>query len=314
MGITHRPRSAGRAGRRAFTLIEVLVVVAIIALLVSILIPSLAAAREQAKRTLCASNLHQQQLAMNSYSKEHKDYLPWRGWFSYTISEVPAEAYGTGGDSTKVLVNLALLMGKHLGSKDKTTRDVRFVKSNDWDVLYCPNTKEEYQNAKDGGLPTLWDAPPTGPRFTWGGYNYGVPMASRVGSPRFGLDVYPRIIFRIERKGDKEEKKYVLDGRWCRFLATKYFYKNLELDKAWDQVTQEQIDDLRILSLVPRGMSPLVIDATIGGFQTPHRDGINAAYSDGHARFVQHKPSELKGLTSGAPKSFALWYDAMHHP
>lgn len=59
---------------RAFTLIEVLVVVAIIALLVAILLPSLTKAREQTRRTVCASNTRQIGIALNMYGMEHKFY------------------------------------------------------------------------------------------------------------------------------------------------------------------------------------------------------------------------------------------------
>lgn len=68
---------AGRVGRGGFTLIELLVVVAIIALLISILLPSLQGAREQAKTTVCAEHLHQIGLANTYYIDEHQGRLPF---------------------------------------------------------------------------------------------------------------------------------------------------------------------------------------------------------------------------------------------
>jgi prepilin-type N-terminal cleavage/methylation domain-containing protein len=56
--------------RRAFTLIELLAVVAIIALLIAILLPGLAAAREQGKIARCLANLHAILTANETYSAE----------------------------------------------------------------------------------------------------------------------------------------------------------------------------------------------------------------------------------------------------
>ena len=60
----------------AFTLVELLVVISIIALLVSILMPALAKARNQAKNVMCMSNLHQVGLSCQMYTMDFEDVLP----------------------------------------------------------------------------------------------------------------------------------------------------------------------------------------------------------------------------------------------
>ena len=74
--MTRRQASDGRTGR-GFTLIELLVVVAIIALLISILLPALGNARSQAKEAMCRSNLHQLALATVRYSDDNEGRLPY---------------------------------------------------------------------------------------------------------------------------------------------------------------------------------------------------------------------------------------------
>jgi prepilin-type N-terminal cleavage/methylation domain-containing protein len=62
--------------RKAFTLIELLIVISIIALLVSIGLPNLRKARKQGKAVVCGSRLHQQGLALTMFMQENNGAIP----------------------------------------------------------------------------------------------------------------------------------------------------------------------------------------------------------------------------------------------
>lgn len=78
---------------KGFTLIELLVVIAIIALLLSILIPSLRMAKEQARSVVCGSHLRQWGISIRAYATEFDDKMPpnflWSQYFPYLVYELP---------------------------------------------------------------------------------------------------------------------------------------------------------------------------------------------------------------------------------
>ncbi len=137
-----RKRQHNRIG---FTLIELLVVVAIIALLMAVVLPSLAAARQQARNTVCLSNLKSIGLATQIYLNNSKEVFPIR-----------AATSSTGGGS---------VFGAFEPTRTILKEDRRPL-----DVLTCPNDADAVRDYPVGdelgtdpdalGIGTWYKLPP----------------------------------------------------------------------------------------------------------------------------------------------------------
>lgn len=137
-GLTRQSLAQARAVRPAYSLVDVLVSLAVIGVLVSLLFPSLAGARETARRVVCSSNMRQHALALAMYADDRRNALP--------VSSFEAKR-GTDG-------------------RPQDTMVVRLEQSAQWDglgvlfqdgyldapkVFYCPSHKGDHPFSRYAG-------------------------------------------------------------------------------------------------------------------------------------------------------------------
>ncbi|MGD0814903.1 MAG: prepilin-type N-terminal cleavage/methylation domain-containing protein [Verrucomicrobiota bacterium] len=127
------PAAKSSLSERGFTLVELLVVIATIAILAALLLPAMAAAKANGKRVACISNLRQIGLAVRTYSIDYGGLIPYGPKAPPFLN--PYDLYTSTGAPTSLIslasgapVGLGLMLPGALASQPR--------------VLFCPGTDQ----------------------------------------------------------------------------------------------------------------------------------------------------------------------------
>jgi prepilin-type processing-associated H-X9-DG protein/prepilin-type N-terminal cleavage/methylation domain-containing protein len=128
-----------RQRRSAFTLVELLVVIGIIAVLMSLLLPALGRANDGAKTIKCAANLSGMTKAAEMYKNQYRIYVPGR---LETLQGTGQYGLGDGGDQYRPrwYELLGAQVGQFASKNPKPFEDDSWTISNEW--FLCPAVPE----------------------------------------------------------------------------------------------------------------------------------------------------------------------------
>ncbi len=309
-----------RRTRRGFTLIELLVVVAIIAVLISILLPSMNGARKLARRVHCGVNLRNIGQAMSTYASEEKE------WIVGTPNGSGFAAFGPGGlTSYKGLPTTIWdwanpLRQRYLGDTNVEHDILERMSATREDTFHCLEVRELMRPFFGGSVSpgvvagnrfatqlgnsylTMWKMMMAGPGYagTVAGY------VSRPGSSQTApIDWYTHptdwetvppdnYLPRIQQVGPASRKLFMMDG--ARYVTD---------GGIWDyDLDRTGIGAGSYSSSGPSFTRSREYAPDLPGFKLSYRHGSNAGrgvnglFFDGHVSYLTVRQTRYHGLTT----------------
>ena len=256
-----------KSAHKAFTVIELLVVVAIIALLMSILLPSLRGARESARSAVCASNLHQMGLALHTYTSDNDQFFP-------------GAVYDMGDDRAAVW---PARLRKYANNSTELFWCVSDTPEAQWHKKYGARTRRfEALGYEPGEIP-IKDHAPTLDMFSYGYNGWGAVLVTHQSPRPFGLGAQVNTDTINQDTYTETQERDVA--------------RPAEMIAIVDTVTDGFYDTV----VCPLAGHPACGAGEASMPSTRHFNGSNALYTDGHViRETQEKlveASEVKRRT-----------------
>jgi len=158
-----------------FSLLELLIVVAMIAILTGLLLPALNKARDSAYLASCLSNLKQQYTGFAGYAADFKDYLPGRP-SNFASATKLSDGDSNGADPSAI--SYLFYANNYLGIKTRKAGSNAYwdhvrLSGKINDVLVCPSLPKPQWEYRAGAPDNIYDG-----NSTKGAVTYAVPLGT----------------------------------------------------------------------------------------------------------------------------------------